>query len=153
MKLINYMKDLLKKIKNTFDKLVTFGFNALKSKSGLAVIITQNLKMAVESGAVAGLISLIPYKLAPVIYATVLRIVPQVAAKVAIAHNILQASEANSEVISKLIVELQKLTKDERKQVWIDFAAKLNVYLSDGDLSWKEAIDSTQQAYKILFGK
>jgi len=147
------MKDLLKKIKNTFDKLVTFGFNALKSKSGLAVIITQNLKMAVESGAVAGLISLIPYKLAPVIYATVLRIVPQVAAKVAIAHNILQASEANSEVISKLIVELQKLTKDERKQVWIDFAAKLNVYLSDGDLSWKEAIDSTQQAYKILFGK
>jgi len=153
MKLINYMKDLLKKIKNTFDKLVTFGFNALKSKSGLAVIITQNLKMAVESGAVAGLISLIPYKLAPVVYATVLRIVPQVAAKVAIAHNILQTSEANSEVISKLVVELQKLTKDGRKQVWIDFAAKLNVYLSDGDLSWKEAIDSTQQAYKILFGK
>lgn len=147
------MKDLLKKIKNTFDKLVTFGFNALKSKSGLAVIITQNLKMAVESGAVAGLISLIPYKLAPVIYATVLRIVPQVAAKVAIAHNILQTSEANSEVISKLIVELQKLTKDERKGIWIDFAAKLNVYLSDGDLSWKEAIDSTQTAYKILFGK
>jgi hypothetical protein len=147
------MKDLLKKIKKTFDKLVTFGFNALKSNSGLAVIITQNLKIAVESGIVKGLVDLIPHRLAPVIYGVALKIIPQVAIKVAIAHNILKASDSNSDIIGKLIEELSKLTKDERKGIWIDFAAKLNVYLSDGDLSWKEAVDSTQEAYRILFKK
>jgi hypothetical protein len=125
----------------------------LKKNSQIAVNVTQKLKEIIESPVADLVTALIPGELDNKIKDLLRKIVPEVAIKVGIAHNILQASEEPNEAIAKIVEYLKTLPKEGRAAFWIQFAGELNFVLADGEITFPEAVALSQLVYAEFYKK
>ncbi len=145
------MKKFIKRITDVFAVFFGKEFKFLKANSAAAVKITEALKNIVESPLARIVVNVIPGELDNMLFDKAQKIVPVIAAKVAIAHGIIQAGSSNAAVLASIIAELQKRNKDARVGFWLEFSARLNQALSDGKMTLAEAAALAQLAYVELY--
>jgi len=147
------MKKLIKRINTFFKNLFDGAYVIFKKNSGIAVRVTQMLKIFVESPLADEIVNIIPLDYDDEIL-KVLRVhVPVVANKMAILHNIMNQTTDGADAVNKIINYLKTLKPDARISFWVMFAGELNVALSDGKLSLNESLILTQLVYKEIYEK
>lgn len=122
-------------------------FEFFKANSGIAVKVVNQIKSIVEHPLTDIAIDLIPSDLDKAIHNRLKAVLPTVALKLALAHQILQNTDKPSVAIESLIAYLKTLNKEARIGFWILFAGELNIALSDGELTLSEGIALTQMVY------
>lgn len=145
------MKKLWNSIYSFVEKTFSNSLSFLKNNSALAVKVTSELKKYVESPIADVVINLIPGTFDNTAVIILRKILPGIVTKMAIAHKLVQESAMPSECIAKIIEYLQGLNKDARTGFWITFAGELNKAMSDGKLTYAEAVILSQLAYKELY--
>lgn len=145
------MKNIIRKINNLFQRLFDKAFAVFKQNSAIAVKVTQYLKIFVESGVADAMANIIPGDLDNVIIKQLKFHIPRVAFRIAVLHQIMQESDNMNEAVGKIIAHLQTLNPEARVGFWITFAGELNTALSDGKITYTEAIILTQLAYKEAY--
>lgn len=78
-------------------------------------------------------------------------LIPLVAEKVAVAHGVLQEHDRPSNALDVLFYHLETIPETQHKKFWIEFAAQLNMDLSDDEMSKEESIARTQQLFERYF--
>lgn len=131
-------------------KMFSDAMKAARQYSGVAVEVTAKLKDIVENPLLSIAVGIIPGDVDNEILYLLRKVVPAVAMKMAIAHNILHASDSNSDAVAAIVDYLKTLNPDARVGFWITFAGELNIALADGKISIDEAVILTQLAYKEL---
>jgi hypothetical protein len=141
-------------MKNLFQQIVTWVKGVLgtlldhfKGIAKVAVEVTTKLKFIVESEALDVAVDLIPGDLDNKILDKVRTILPIVIKKISLGAGIINESDSNSEAIQKFIAHLRSLNPEGRKAFWVTFAAEMNISLSDGKLTFAEAVILTQLTY------
>lgn len=147
------MKKLLKQIKEfIIINILQKPFEFFKQHSSVAVNVTQKIKVMVESPVADIVTDIIPTDVDDKIHEKLKVLMPKIAYKVAVAHNILSVSDNHQESITLVIEELKKLNKENRVGFWILFAGELNKALSDDRLTISEAVTLTQLVYSEYKG-
>lgn len=141
------MKKILSQISDWLKKKFKQGFDAAKKHSHVAVKVTDELRKVVASPVADLLTALIPGDLDNEIKYKLRQELPKIAAKVAIAHNILQATDDPTTALVKIREYIASLGLDAQRAWWVDFSAHVMEALSDGELSWPELVAITQKAY------
>jgi hypothetical protein len=147
------MKNLFNKIKEIILSVLGAKLNLFRKHGELAVMITENLKKAVESPVAGGIASIIPNDRGNILLAKAREIAPRVAFKVAIAHKILQANQTPEDVLLAVANKLKEEDSIVKSSFWIRFSAEVMIALSDGKISLSEAIILGQLLYNELFAK
>jgi len=152
-KFIKYMKNLFQQILNWVKGTLGNLLEHFKGVAKIAVEITTKLKFIVESEALDVAVDLIPGNLDNKILDKIRIILPQVIKRVSLVAGIVSESDSNSEAIQKFIAHLRSLNPEGRKAFWVTFAAEMNIALSDGKLTFAEAVILTQLTYTELIKK
>jgi hypothetical protein len=152
-KFIKYMKNLFQQILNWVKSTLGNLLEHFKGVAKIAVEITTKLKFIVESEALDVVVDLIPGDLDNKILDKIRIILPQVIKRVSLVAGIVSESDSNSEAIQKFIAHLRSLNPEGRKAFWVTFAAEMNIALSDGKLTFAEAVILTQLTYTELIKK
>lgn len=144
---------IFKSIVAYIKKLWHGGYDLLQDNSYLAVLITQKLKKLLHSDVfdvLTYLLSVIGVPHADKLLK--LRVLlPIVANKVAVVHGVLQENDRPSNALDILFYHIETLPEDEHRKFWIEFAAQLNMDLSDDEMSKDESIARTQQLFERYF--
>ena len=146
------MKKILEQIRTWLKSRFSKGFEAVKKNSHVAVQVTEALKNVIGSPVTDLLTALIPGELDNEIKYKLRKVLPEVAAKVAIAHNIIQASDDPTTALAAIKAYIESLGGDARKDWWVLFSAKVAEVLSDGDVTYAELVMLTQDAFMELYG-
>lgn len=149
MENLQNMKKIINKIKSWFSS----SFKYLKINSDLAVKVTAKLREYVESPMADVAVNLIPGNLDNAALVLLRKHIPSVAIKVALAHDIIQNSTVPSEAITKVIEHLKGLKMEARAAFWVQFAGELNLALSDGKITFAEAVILSQMSYVEFYEK
>lgn len=152
-KFIKYMKNLFQQILNWVKSTLGNLLEHFKGVAKIAVEITTKLKFIVESEVLDVVVDLIPGDLDNKILDKIRIILPQVIKRVSLVAGIVSESDSNSEAIQKFIAHLRSLNPEGRKAFWVTFAAEMNIALSDGKLTFAEAVILTQLTYTELIKK
>jgi hypothetical protein len=147
------MKKILTQVSDWLKRQFKQGYDAAKKHSHVAVKVTDGLRKVVASPVADLITALIPGDLDEEIKYKLRKELPGVAAKVAIAHNILQAEEDPTLALGKIREYIASLGVDAQKSWWVDFSAHVMEVFSDGDVTWSELIIITQKAYDEIHGK
>lgn len=144
------MKKVFLKIKRLLADLFAEAYDILRANGSQAVKITQRLKEIVESPISDFVVSIIPTDIDNQALVVLRKIVPEVSFRVAVVNAIMKESEEPATAVQKIVEHLRGLTKNERVAFWLTFAAELTRALSDGKISFNEAVILSQIAYKEL---
>lgn len=144
---MNCMKKFLEKLRLFVVSVVGNVFDLFRLNSEVAVKITSILKKYVEDPASDLIVSIIPGDIDNIILAKLKKVLPVVLEKVSLAHGILLSSETDSDVVSAVIDHLKSISPELRAAFWVSFSGELNVALSDGKLSFAEAVALAQLVY------
>ena len=145
------MKKVIAQIKTWLQAKFKAGFDAVKKNSHIAVKVTEELKKVIDSPVADLITALIPGELDNEIKYKLRKILPEIVAKIGIAHNIIQASDDPTVAMQKIVAYIQSLGGDARKDWWVLFSAKVTEALSDGDVTYAELVALTQMAYTELY--
>lgn len=128
-------------------------YDLLQDNSYLAVLVTQKLKKLLHSPVMDVLTAVLSLAGIPHVdkLMKLRSIIPVVASKVASAHGVLQEHDQPSNALDVLFFHIEALPEAEHKKFWIEFAAQLNMDLSDDELSKEESIARTQQLFERYF--
>lgn len=134
------MKKLIKKIsqflKNLFSKAKWLVSSAVEP----SVLTVEQIKKAVNSPIVDIATTVIPGTLDNKIVSKIRALLP----KVLIALNYIKEGE----VVAGAIQKIAEMSPDGRKAAFHNIATLLSVYLSDGKLTWTEAVHLSEMVYK-----
>jgi hypothetical protein len=147
------MKKILEQIKTWLQAKFKKGFDIVKRNSHVAVKVTEQLKIVIGSPIADLLTALIPGDLDNEIKYKLRQVLPEVAAKVAIGHNIIQASDDPTTALAAIKAYIESLGIDARKDWWVLFSAKVMEAISDGEVTYAEIVMLTQDAFIELYGK
>jgi hypothetical protein len=147
------MKKLLEQISDWLKRKFKQGFDAAKKHSHIAVKVTDGLRKIVESPVADLLTAMIPGELDNEIKYKLRKELPGIAAKMAIAHNILQANEDPTLALARMREYIASLGLDAQRAWWVDFSAHVMEVFSDGDVTWGELVSITQKAYDEIYSK
>lgn len=145
------MKKLFAKVQAFIQKIFGNSLEYLKKNSAMAVKVTELLKKYVESPISDVAVNIIPGELDNAALIALRKVVPDVVVRVAIFHGIVQSSVVPSEAIDKILLYLKSMNKEARAGFWITFAAQINMALSDGKLTFNEAVILSQLVYKEFY--
>lgn len=140
-----------KSITSFFSKAFGTGYDRLKKNSAIAVKVTDELKKYVESPIADVVVNLIPGNWDNYAIVALRKVLPPIAIKMAITHKIIEGSTSPSDCVVGIIEYLKTLDKEARIGFWITFAGELTKALSDGKLTFAEAVILSQLAYKELY--
>lgn len=148
----------LSKLWQSLKALVSRQYKLLKKfgeKAQAAIIIVNLLKEAVESPVADIFVNLIPGDVDQAILSKARAILPEILKDMALAQKIIQQANSNSDVLNSVIEYLRNnfVNSDARKGFWADLAGQLTVALSDGELSWGEAVALAQTIYHNPYRK
>lgn len=141
---------LFKRIGNMFRGALDKARSILRANSKAAVEVTNMLKSVVESPVMSKVVNIIPGDLDNRILERLRSIVPIIAAEMAIAHGILQQSVNNTDTLDAIIKHLQAMHPDARIGFWLHFSGRLNLVLSDGKITFAEAVSLAQEMYQEI---
>lgn len=144
------MKKVFEKIVSSVKSMFGKGFDSFRQYSHIAVKVTNQLKIAVESPYADLATTLIYSEVDDFILLKLRKVVPKVALKMAIIHGILSTTDKNSDAVANLIEYLKKLNPDARTGFWLTFSGEVNMGLADGKISLSEAVILTQMAFKEM---
>jgi hypothetical protein len=147
------MKKILEQIKAWLQAKFKAGFDAAKKNSHIAVKVTEQLKNVIGSPVADLITALIPGELDNEIKYKLRKILPEVAAKVGIAHNIIQASDDPTTALASIKAYIESLGGTARRDWWVLFSANVLEALSDGEISYSDLIKLSQMAYDELYKK
>ena len=136
-----------------FKRLWHGSYDLLQDNSYLAVLVTQKLKKLLHSPVMDVLTAVLSLAGIPHVdkLMKLRSVIPVVASKVASAYGVLQEHDQPSNALDVLFFHIEALPEDEQKKFWIEFAAQLNMDLSDDELSKEESIARTQQLFERYF--
>lgn len=134
-------------LKDKFDK----GFDIAKKNSLVAVQVTNKLKEVINSPIADLVTALIPGELDNELKYKLRKVLPEVAAKIAITHNIIQATEDPTTALTKIKEYIESLGGGARRDWWVLFSANVMEGISDGEVSYSDLIKWTQMAYDELY--
>lgn len=139
------MKKIWIKIKEFWTVITKKSIDSLKENAYIAIKVVNTLKNIVEGPYMDVIVALTTTNIDNVILEKLRKILPDVAAKLAITQEVLNAP--NHEIINKLLDFLKSQNKDVRATFYIALAGKINEALSDGELSFSEAVSLAQIVY------
>lgn len=128
-------------------KLTGKTFALLRDNAALAVEVTARLKAIVESGAAGTVVELIPGKADDAALATLKKVLPIVADKLALVFGAVNDNAKNADAVEVIINRLKELEPSLRGSFYLAFSAELNAALSDGKISLAEAAALAQMIY------
>jgi ribosome-associated translation inhibitor RaiA len=147
------MRKILAQIKSWLQDKFKKGFDIVKANSHTAVKVTEALKNVIGSPITDLLTALIPGELDNELKFRLRKILPEVAAKVAIGHNIIQASDDPTTALAAIKAYIESLGVEARKDWWVLFSAKVMEAISDGEVTYAEIVMLTQDAFIELYQK
>lgn len=139
------MKKIWIKIKEFWTVITKKSIDSLKENAYIAIKVVNTLKNIVEGPYMDVIVALTTTNIDNVILEKLRKILPDVAAKLAITQEVLNAP--THEIINKLLDFLKSQNKDVRATFYIALAGKINEALSDGELSFSEAVSLAQIVY------
>lgn len=142
------MKKIWLKIKELWSKITGKTLDFLRPNTELAIKIVDILKQVVENKVIDVATALTKSNLDNIIIAKIREILPKVAENLAITKEIIDAPQA--EIMDRLLEFLKKQNKDVKATFYIALAGKINEYLSDGELSFSEAVSLAQIIYNEI---
>lgn len=128
-------------------KLTGKAFALLRDNAALAVEVTARLKAIVESGAAATAVQLIPGNADDAALATLKKVLPIVADKLALVFGAVNDNAKNADAVEAIINRLKELEPSLRGSFYLAFSAELNAALSDGKINLAEAAALAQMIY------
>jgi len=143
----------LTKIRLFFKKALGSGPGFIKDHSMVAVIVTNQLKKIVQGQLDNKIAASLPGTWAPELVAYLETVIPKVATQVSVAHAILHIDPKQANAVALVVEELKKLSKPRMDKYLQDFAARLNHYLADGEISVVEAWEEAQEFYRDFIKK
>lgn len=146
------MKSIWQHIKLFFSKVFSGAIAYVNKYVKPSIEVVQLLKQFTESPALPLLNALIPGQLDDVIAAKLKEALPKVLVGLELANGCAK-KQSNDEIIQCVISYLQQVSPDARKQYWLSVASRLSMYLSDGKLTWAEAIMLVQYTYQERYNK
>ena len=143
------MKKVLSKIGDWIRGVFDAAFQKLKRHSGIAVDVTQAIKRIVVDNAttVDILTAIIPGTWDNGLVTILRRVIPEVAARVLISHNIIQATDDPETALPKLVEYLKTLPQEGQVDYWITISTRVAAALSDGRVTMAEIAGITQAIY------
>lgn len=124
-----------------------------KKSAEAAVKIVDVLKGYVDSGFAGTIVNIIPGNLDNEILQKLRTIMPVIAVELSEANELLKKSGSPQEVIAAYVKYLQKVAPSVRAADYQELAGKLTQYLEDGHISFEEAVDLSQETYRVLKAK
>lgn len=140
-KIFNFLKKLFNKAKFYIQQFVT-----------PAVATVENLKKIIDSPAVDIVTAIIPGNVDNVIVAKIRLYLPKVLVVLRISDECLKLTNPD-EIILCAVKKLKDYTPDEKAVAFHSMAALLSHYMSDGKLSWSEAVHLAEMVYQDNFKK
>lgn len=141
------MKKIFEFLKGLVNKALGSVLDLFRKHAELAVSITERLKQVVDSPVADVVTVLIPGDVDSVIVARLRKELPKVLEKLALATNILKEGETSSDVIALVLEYLKTANVDAKKMFWVTFAAEVNLVLSDGKITFSEAVIISQLVF------
>ncbi len=141
------IKQIIATIGSFFQNLFDKEFAFLKKNSYIAVEVTNALKGIVQSPVADMITALIPGEADDLVKAKLRIVLPKVAAHVAMAHGILQASSKHNEMLAGIVEYVKTLNPNAQTLFWIEFSGHVNLALADGKVSFAEAITLAQYVF------
>jgi len=141
------MKKLWLKLKALVDKQFAFLKKHLE-KGRVAVAVVNALKEAIDNPVADVLVHLTKTDLDDKLLEKARIVLPVVLTKLAIAHGIIAQAKSNSDVYGAVLDHIRKLLPEGRALFLAGIAGDLNVYLSDGKMSWSEGVELAQKIYR-----
>lgn len=141
---------VFKWIESLYHKVVGFLLDEFKEHAYQAVTIVENLKMILNSSVTDLVTILIPGSKDDLLVAYLREIVPPILEKTIIALNIVKQNNSKTKVIEKGLEFLKVATKEQKSLFYITFAAELNIALSDGKITFGEAVILSQLVYRQI---
>jgi hypothetical protein len=135
------------KIKEGINK----AYRLIRSKSYIAVAVTQNLKKILDSNVPDILVALTGTNLDDKALAIARERLPVWAAKILIAHNLMEATEDPSTALVKLKLYLETLGDEGKAHWFVNFSASIKNDLTDGVFSWDEVTKRSQEVFQEFF--
>lgn len=146
------MKNIWRHIKLFFSKVFSGAIAHVNKYVKPSIEAVQLLKSFTESPVLPLLNALIPSQLDDVITAKLKEALPKILAGLELADKCAK-QPSNDEIIQCVIAQLKTFSPDVRKQYWLSVASRLSMYLSDGKLTWAEAIMLVQYTYQERYNK
>lgn len=142
------MKKIFQFLKKLFARTKYFVQQYVKP----SVAVVEMLKNAVESPAVPILTAIIPGQLDDFIAARLKIILPEVLKVLGYAEECSNAT-SNDAVVQCAIAKIRLFSDARKDAAWHNIASLLSHYLSDGRLSWMEAIHLAEMTYNETKGR
>jgi hypothetical protein len=127
-----------------------FFLEQFRDNAHQAVTIVEGLKKLLDTNIPDIITMLIPGSKDDMLVAYLRDIVPPILEKTIIALNIVKSNNQKSKIIEKGLEYLKGATKDQKALFYTTFAAELNIALSDGKISFGEAIILSQLVYREI---
>lgn len=138
------MKKLINFLRNLFSK-----FRAYVSRYvHPAVLVVEQIKAFVGSPAIPLIETIIPGQLDDKIFSAIQKTLPKVLTALQIADECAGPNVPADQVLQCVVKKLAVLNPDARAAQYHSIASLLTVYLSDGKLSWSEAIHLVEMVYQ-----
>lgn len=133
-----FLKNLFSKTKQLARKFVT-----------PSVMLVENLKNFIESPAIPVITAIIPGNLDNKIAEKLEKALPQILQVLRISDECIQL-EKPQEILECSLKKLKEYSPEAKAAQFHSIAALLSVSLSDGKISWREAIHLTEEIYQEL---
>lgn len=145
------MKKFWLKIKELWISITKKSIDILKENAHIAVKVVNTIKSIVDGPYMDVIVALTTTNIDNAYLEKLRKILPEVATKLAITQEVLNSP--THEIINKLIEFLKSQNKDVRATFYIALAGKINEALSDGELSFSEAVSLAQIVYNEINSK
>lgn len=123
----------------------------------LVIRVVNNIRSAVASPLAVLLTDLIPTTIDDTIRLTLVRGLPVLLAGLMFARQVLEkpqeGAEQEGETINELLAKVRFSDKPDQDALWHTLASRLLVVLSNGKVSWSEAVQILEYYYKNEFGR
>jgi hypothetical protein len=146
------MKKVWEKIRNIFNKFFDSFKFYVENHIEPAIKIVEQIKNIVNSPILPFITAAIPGTFDDVLVEKVKEILPRALALLQIGECI-KTTSTNDEVFQCVIAKLKGLNPDAQNAFYLNLAAMISTDLSDGHLTWSEAVILVQYTYNEKFKK
>lgn len=143
MSLKNFLRHLWQSIKNLFDKVEA----EVKKDVVVAISVVQQIKSVVDSPVADVITAMIPGELDDQIKQQLRKLLPKLILELGLVQSVANIEDQNAQL--QAILEKLKLSSDDAKNAFYHSLASLILEkLSDGKLSWTDAVAISEYYYQ-----
>lgn len=145
--MFKFIAALFSKVAGWFTKTTKKGKAFLKKEIPVAIGVVEMVKRFVDSPATPLLTKLIPGNVDDALAENLKVWLPKVLLSLHLVQDTANL-DTNNDIIQAVIARLSQIPAVDRKGKYLEIAAKLSEYMTDGKLSWAEIIVLIQGAFE-----